>query len=193
MTKHRFSHIAALVVLGAVLSAPTCAAPSVLVLDFGLKDDTLLPNVPDEVARIASFAPYVRSRLRDLGHEVPEIKITPEEQTQIANGYMMAHPEIIQEIGRKAGVPWVVIGYSNKFSFLISWTRGFILDTATGKFVARGEADLRGAMKDSRMTRRSAVNLADQLHNMLATIETRRAARANNNSTAVYAENQKNK
>jgi len=191
MKSFRFLSIAAAVLLSAGFCAPTYAAPSVLALDFGLKGDTLLPNVPDEVARIASFAPYVRARLRDLGHEVPEVKITHEEQTQIANGYMMAHPEIIQDIGRKAGVPWVVIGYSNKFSFLISWTRGFIVDTASGKFVARGEADLRGAMKDSRMTRRSAVNLADQLHNMLATIETRRAARANTNSTAVNAENQK--
>ena len=84
---------------------------------------------------------------------------------------MLEHPDLVQEIGREAGVPWVALGYSNKFSFLISWTRVHLIETATGRVVARAEADLRGGMKDARMTQRSAANLANQIHEHLSTIE----------------------
>lgn len=158
--------------------AEASAASGVLVLDFGLKDDTLLPNVPAEVARVGELAPFVRSRLKDLGRASPASEIDAETQAQIANGYLLAHTQKIQELGRAAGVPWVAVGYSNKFSFLISWTRVFIVDTASGLLVARAEADLRGAMTDKRMTRRCAVSLADQIDDMLTTIERQQKAGA---------------
>lgn len=159
-------------------SAEVSAATGVLVLDFGLKDDTLLPNVPAEVARVAELAPYVRNRLQELGRAGPAGDIDAQMRAQIANGYLLAHTRKIQELGRAAGVPWVAVGYSNKFSFLISWTRVFIVETSSGLLVARAEADLRGAMTDKRMTRRCAVSLADQIDDMLTTIERQRQAGA---------------
>jgi len=159
-------------------SAQASAAAGVLVLDFGLKDDTLLPNVPAEVARVGELAPYVRNRLKELGRASPASEIDAEARAQIANGYLLAHTKRIQELGRAAGMPWVAVGYSNKFSFLISWTRVFIVETSTGLLVARAEADLRGAMTDQRMTRRCAVSLADQIDDLLTTIERQRTAGA---------------
>ena len=150
------------------------ADPALLVMDFGLKDDTLLPNVPAEVARIASFGPHVRHCLRGLGHEVPERASSAEMLAQTANGYLIAHPDLVAAIGREMKVPWVAIGYSNKFSFLISWTRVFLVESATGKIVARAEADLRGPMTDDRMTQRAATNLANQIHDLLAEVERER-------------------
>lgn len=68
-----------LVLLATGLPAQLRAESSVLVLDFGLRDDTLLPNVPQEVARVATLAPWVRRYLRRLGNQVPE---APERQRE---------------------------------------------------------------------------------------------------------------
>ncbi|MCB1745578.1 MAG: DUF2380 domain-containing protein [Gammaproteobacteria bacterium] len=158
------------------VAAPAGAATSILVLDFGLRDDTLLPDVPAEVARVAQLAPWVRRRLDQLGDSVAEVAVPPELTELSANGYLLAHPERAAELGRTAGARWVLIGYSNKFSFLISWVRAFLVDTRDGKIVARAEADLRGAMDDARMTRRTAFSLAEQVHDLAHSVETARHA-----------------
>jgi len=159
------------------LPAELRADSSILVLDFGLHDDTLLPDVPEEVARVESLAPWVRRYLRGLGNEVPEVPADPELTQQAANGYLLAHPRRAIELGRAAGVRWVAIGYSNKFSFLISWVRVHLIDTVSGKAVARAEADLRGSMTDQRMTERTAQNLAEQIHELVRTVERQREER----------------
>lgn len=160
----------------ALVSSPATAATGVLVLDFGLRDDTLLPNVPAEVARVGELAPYLRHRLEELGRSARAGNIDGEMRANIANGYLLAHTKKLQELGRAAGLPWVAVGYSNKFSFLVSWTRVFVVETSTGHLVARAEADLRGSMTDQRMTRRCAVSLADQIDEMLTAIEHQRQA-----------------
>ncbi|MGE0484014.1 MAG: DUF2380 domain-containing protein [Gammaproteobacteria bacterium] len=168
--------LAAIALLATLLALPppAAAASTIVVLDFGLRDDTLLPDVPAEVARVARLAPWVRRHLDQLGDDVPEVPVDAELTTLAANGYLLAHPERAAALGRAAGARWVVIGYSNKFSFLISWVRAFLVDTRDGKVVARAEADLRGAMDDDRMTRRTALSLAEQLHDLAASVEAAR-------------------
>ncbi|MBI4695314.1 MAG: DUF2380 domain-containing protein [Gammaproteobacteria bacterium] len=151
------------------------ASPSVLVLDFGLDDDTLLPRVPKEVARCAALAPLVREWLQQLAVDVKSYQGNPETLARTANGYLVAHPEEAAALGRAAGADWVALGVQRKFSFLISWLRLYLIDAHTGRIVTRAEADLRGSMDDLRMTRRAAVSLADQMKTLIGQIEARRA------------------
>ncbi len=153
---------------------PAQSATRVLVLDFGLDDDTLLPRVPKEVARAAALAPYLRFRLTEGGLDVVPYASDAETLALSANGYFVAHPGAAAAIGRAAGAEWVALGVQRKFSFLISWLRVYLIEVKSGRVVGRAEADLRGAMTDTRMTRRAAVSLGDQLLEFMTTLRHRR-------------------
>jgi len=43
--------------------------------DFGLLDGTLLPRVPDELARTASLGPALRVKLAQLGIDVLRVEL----------------------------------------------------------------------------------------------------------------------
>lgn len=147
------------------------AGERVLVLDFGLEDDTLLPRVPAEVARSAALAPFLRERLKASGVTVIERPVDEETRALASNGYFIAHPAAVAALGRDAGADWVAFGVQRKFSFLVSWLRVFLVDTHRDLAIARVEADLRGAMTDERMTRRAAVSLADQLLDVFTSLK----------------------
>jgi hypothetical protein len=151
--------------------AASAAGERVLVLDFGLEDDTLLPRVPAELARSAALAPFLRERLKASGVTIIEHPMDDETRALASNGYYLAHPAAVAALGRAAGADWVAFGVQRKFSFLISWLRLFLIDTHRELAVARVEADLRGAMTDERMTRRAAVSLADQLLDVFSTLK----------------------
>ena len=174
-----FCALSLMLAAAVVLSAASAAEkPSVLVLDVGLDDDTLLPRVPDEVARTAMIAPYIRSRLTEIGYQVVPYQGNADTLARTANGYLLAHPAEVAAIGRAVEADWVALGVQRKFSFLISWLRVYLIDTRKNTVVGRAEADLRGAMTDKRMTHRAAVSLADQIDAMLVTIAQRRRGEA---------------
>ncbi len=151
--------------------AASAAGERVLVLDFGLEDDTLLPRVPAELARSAALAPFLRERLKASGVTIIEHSVDAETRALASNGYFIAHPAAVAALGRAAGADWVAFGVQRKFSFLVSWLRVFLVDVHRDLAVARVEADLRGAMNDERMTRRAAVSLADQLLDVFSTLK----------------------
>lgn len=158
------------------MTLPALAASPIVVMEFGLKDDTLLPDVPLELARVATLAGYVRARLREQGHGVAEVVQESALTVQAGNGQLLAHLEPALALARPTGARWLVVGYMHKFSFLVGWTRAHVVEVASGRIVARAEADLRGGMADTRMTARTARNLADQVHALITTIEARRLA-----------------
>ena len=150
----------------------------VLILDFGLDDDTLLPNVPDELARTASIAPYVRTHLGKLGHRILPWAGDEEILALTVNGYYIAHPNAAAEIGRELGADWVIVGRQRKFSFLISWVRAYVIDVRTELVVARAESDLRGSMTDERITNRTALHLSKQIDELLVELADRKFSKA---------------
>ena len=152
-------------------AAAGAAGEKVLVLDFGLEDDTLLPRVPAELARSAALAPFLRERLAASGVTIIEKTLDADTRALASNGYFVAHPAALAALGRAAGADWVAFGVQRKFSFLVSWLRVFLIDTHRDLAIARVEADLRGAMTDERMTRRAAVSLADQLLDVFSALK----------------------
>lgn len=167
----RFSrHVRRLVVglaLFGSLSAPLAAAPSVLIMDCALHDDTLLPNVADELARTALVAPVVRRRLEEMGYTVPQYVGSEENLALTGNGYFLAHPHLAAAFGRTQGAEWVGICTQFKFSFLISILRVHLVNVAQERVVTHAETWMRGAMTDTRITQRSSLSLADQVDELL--------------------------
>lgn len=161
----------ALLPLAALVFTPSTSAQAppgkVLVLDFGLLDGTMLPRVPDELARTASLGPLLRQKLADFGIEVIPWQSPPTQVALIESGYLPAHPDELAALGREQGARWVAVGQQNKFSFLISWLNVQLVDVDSGLIVARAESALRGSMTDRRMTGRTLDSLALQINDML--------------------------
>lgn len=150
-----------LLTLGCVAAAS--AAERIIVLEFALDDDTLVPNVDEEQARVASIADFVRTSLETLGHHAPVVATPAELKPLIANEYLIRFPQAAVDIARQNGVRWIAIGKLRKFSFMESWLRLYLIDSNSGQIVGHAEAEVRGHMTDSRMTQRTANSLAEQI------------------------------
>lgn len=169
--------VLAIACLAWLIATPVPAGASVLVLDFGLNDDTLLPRVPIELARTAAVAPAVRARLAARGHTIVSAATTPEIQAQASNGYkyFVEHPLVAAALGQAAGAEWVAIGRVNKPSFLFAYFVIDLVDAATGRIVAHLETSPRGAISNARLQTRAAEALADEVHRALVTVLAHRA------------------
>ena len=155
-----------------LLSANLWAAEKIMVLEFGLDDDTLLPNVSDEKDRVASLAPYVTKGLASLGYEA-SVNITADEmKAQIANGYLIKFPAAALDIAEAGEFRWLAIGKLRKFSFMESWIRLYLYDVKRKKLVGHAEAEVRGHMTDDRMTQRTAFSLAEQIDGFIRELST---------------------
>ena len=157
-------------ILFLVLPEVVFAKPSVLILDCALQDDTMLPDVPDELARTASVAPVLRATLREFGYTVPDYVGSDENLALTETGYFLAHPKIAAELGRSHNADWVGICTQFKFSFLVSILRVHLVDVAKNQVVTHAETWMRGSMTDFRMTRRSTRSLGEQVDDLLQQI-----------------------
>ncbi len=161
----------------AIADTPPDTGIKVLVLDFGLRDETMLPKVPLEVKRNASLAPFLRARLSQIGIHVMPFVTSPELKVRLESGYLLAHPNLLADLGKAQGADWVIVGSQFKFSFLISSLSVQLIDSTSGLIVARTENALRGSMDDERMTSRTINSLAEDVNNILRELEQRKNAR----------------
>ena len=152
------------------------AVERVLLLDFGLDDDTLLPNVNDEQERVASLAPFVKNGLATLGHPVEILHIDDEIKAQIANGYLIRFPAAVLDIAAEGDFQWLAVGKLRKFSFMESWIRLYLYDVTARELVGHAEAEVRGHMTDERMTQRTAFSLAEQIDEFIRKLKTTNSA-----------------
>ena len=143
------------------------SADKLMLLEFGLDDDTLLPNVEAEKNRVARLAPFVGKGLRSLGHNVVLGDTSEEMRKQIANGYLINFPSSAVEIAKSENCRWVAMGKLRKFSFMESWVRLYLVDVESGKVVGHAESEVRGHMTDDRMTQRTAFSLAQQIDDFI--------------------------
>lgn len=163
---------AAALYLSLALVSVCYARESVIVLQFGLDDDTLIPNAAEEQTRVAAFAPFVRKSLLSLGHKSPMV-VTPDALLPlIANEYLVKFPQAVVNIAKENNVRWIAIGKLRKFSFMESWVRLYLIDAHSGAVVAQAEAEVRGHMSDARMTQRTANSLGEQIDAFLQQLTT---------------------
>ncbi len=159
--------VSGILALFLVMPEIVLARPSVLILDCALQDDTLLPDVPDELARTASVAPVLRATLREFGYTVPDYVGSDENLSLTKTGYFLAHPRIAADLGRSHGADWVGICTQFKFSFLVSILKVHLVDVTKDRVITHAETWMRGSMTDSRITRRSTRSLGEQVDELL--------------------------
>lgn len=138
------------------------AETRIAILDFELKDLTLLPGAPEEIQRTASIRPQVEQALKARGG----YQTVPVEPAAIARadqgvGYLYDHPDAAANLGRSAGADWILVGRLHKPSFLFAYLMGRLVETRTGQVVADLVVEAKG--HTGLATERGAARLAEQI------------------------------
>lgn len=138
------------------------AAPRIAVLNFELDDITSLPNTPAEQKRTAGIGPLLAQALRQTG-EFDIVSIDPGVQAgaNAGFGYLFRFSDLAAEMGRQAGVDWVVVGQHGKPSFLFSYLRAHLVDVKNRESRAAFDIELKGT--HAKVMQRGVETLADKI------------------------------
>ena len=109
------------ILLLSCLSFQLSAAPKIAVLDFELKDMTLAPGIPSEIARTASIKPLLVNELVSAGYQVVDIPFSAQAQANSGVGYLFDHADAAAKLGKTYQADYVLVGRLHKPSFLFAY------------------------------------------------------------------------
>lgn len=141
---------------------------SIAVLDFELKDLTLLPNGPEEVARTASIRPMLEEALRTAAAvRIIAIEQEAARDADAGVGYLFEHSEAAARLGASGGADWILVGRLHKPSFLFAYLMARLVDTGTGKVAEDLLVEIKG--QQDVVTRKGVERLAKKIAKRLQT------------------------
>jgi hypothetical protein len=121
-------HSAILLLFMCLSLGDVAAETRIAVLDFELKDVTLAPRIPAEIARTASIRPMLENELRESGFEVVSIPENVQQQATAGVGYLFDHPDAAAQLGNQYGADYVLVGRLHKPSFLFFYLMAHLVD-----------------------------------------------------------------
>ncbi len=142
------------------------AQPSVAILDFELRDLTLLPEIPEEIARTASVKPMLEEELQSRGYSIIAIPLPAQKAASSGFGYLFDHDDVAAELGRRYQADYVVVGRLHKPSFLFMYLMAHVVEVKRGKLIADYLAEVKGG--DKRLTKKGVESLAGKISSALS-------------------------
>ena len=101
----RSSWLCVVVCLYAFSSYSAFADTRIAILNFELKDTTLLPQTPEELERTASMKPLLEKFLKSTdGYELVRINSDAQLEANAGFGYLFNHPDATADLGNKFGL-----------------------------------------------------------------------------------------
>ena len=138
------------------------AKPSIAVLDFELKDLTVLPGVPEEIARTASVKPLLEEGLREAGYEVVSIPLAAQREATSGVGYLFDHHDAAAQLGRRFDADYVLVGRLHKPSFLFVYLMAHLVDVEKQTLTADYLSEVKGG--DKKLTGKGVKSLIDKIN-----------------------------
>lgn len=160
----RLAQLAPFVLVLAMLSPWAIAqspAASVAVLEFELKDLTLDPNNPAELARTASLKTMLEQTLAARHFRIVAIDSRAQQDADKGAGYLFDHADAAAALGRAAGADWVIVGRVHKASFLFVYLKAHVVNVRAQSEAADLVVEIKGPQKQ--LTQRGVDSLADQI------------------------------
>jgi uncharacterized protein DUF2380 len=119
----------------------------IAILDYELKDMTLKPGIPAELARTASIRPLLEQQLTVAGYEVINIPYTAQQQANSGIGYLFDHHDTAAKLGRQHGADYIVVGRLHKPSFLFVYLLSHLIDANNGRLIGNFVTESKGGDK----------------------------------------------
>lgn len=153
--------IVALCFISMLFSGFVFAEVRITLLDFELKDVTLLPNRPEEIERTASIKPLLTAELQKADFIILPVESTAQQAANMGEGYLFDHADVAAQLGKKAGADYVIVGRLHKPSFLFAYLLTEIVDVKSGGLIDSLSVETKGGEK--KLTAKAIEMLADKI------------------------------
>lgn len=137
------------------------AETSIAILDFELNDLTLKPRTADEIERTANLKPLLEKELSSADYRIIPIDSSTQQQATSGFGYLFDHDDVAAELGKKAGVDYVLVGRLHKPSFLFAYVMGHLIRTKDSRLIGNYISETKGG--DSKLTLKAIESLASKI------------------------------
>ena len=138
-------------------AANVTAQPRIAVLDFELRDLTVIPGIPQEVARTASVKPMLEEELKKSGYEIVAIPVAAQMQATAGFGYLFDHHDVAAQLAQHYNADYVIVGRLHKPSFLFVYLMAHLVDVKQQRLVADYLSEVKGGEK--KLTRKGVESL----------------------------------
>lgn len=164
-SKLRCSWAGCILLLLILFSQGSDADTRIAVLDFELKDLTLAPGIPEELARTASIRPLLESELAKSGYTIIRIDAESQENADAGVGYLFEHREAAAKLGKQFSVDYVLVGRLHKPSFLFAYLMGRVIRVRDAELIADFVAEAKGPSQ--KLTSKTVESLAAKINALL--------------------------
>lgn len=152
-----------ILILGLLACLPLCvnAQPSIAVLDFELRDLTLLPGVPAELERTASVKPMLEVELKNAGYNIIAIPVSAQNAATSGFGYLFDHHDVAAQLAKTYGADYVLVGRLHKPSFLFVYLMAHLIDVEKESLIADYLSEVKGSHK--KLTGKGVESLTEKI------------------------------
>ena len=148
--------------LALLMALPAFSKPRIAVLDFELRDLTVLPGVPEELVRTASIKPLLEEELSKSGYEIVRINVAEQHEANSGFGYLFDHHDLAAQLAAKYRADYVIVGRLHKPSFLFVYLMAHLVDVKKQALVADYLSEIKGG--DKKLTRKGVESLVDKIN-----------------------------
>lgn len=138
------------------------AEPKIAVLDYELRDLTVLPGVPEEIARTASVKNMLEEELGKAGYEIVLIPPEAQKAATAGFGYLFDHHDAAAQLGQKYKADYVLVGRLHKPSFLFVYLMAHLVDVKKQQLMADYLSEVKGG--DKKLTRKGVEDLVFKIN-----------------------------
>ncbi len=154
-----------LIVLTFSLNASAWSETRIAILDFELKDLTLIPGTPAELARTASIKTLLEEELASAGYQIIAIDKTAQHQANSGFGYLFDHHDSAAKLGETFAADYVLVGRLHKPSFLFAYLMGHLINVESGQLIGNFITESKGG--DKKLTRKAVEAMVVEIDALL--------------------------
>ncbi|CAG7857464.1 hypothetical protein MCAMS1_02298 [biofilm metagenome] len=145
-----------------LVSFTATALPKIAVLDYELRDLTVLPGVPQEIARTASVKTMLEEQLSKAGYGIVSIPREAQAQATAGFGYLFDHHDVAAKLGQQYNADYVLVGRLHKPSFLFVYLMAHLVDVKKQVLIADYLSEVKGG--DKKLTGKGVEDLVVKIN-----------------------------
>lgn len=148
-----------------LISATIFADTKIAILDFELKDLTLIPGISAEMKRTASIKPLLENELSKAGYRIIYIDAESQKRAEAGVGYLFDHHEAAATLAKRFDADYVLVGRLHKPSFLFAYMMGHLIRVRDSRLIGNYVCEAKGPNK--KLTVKTVESLTVKIDRML--------------------------
>ena len=141
------------------------AETRIAILDFELKDLTMIPRTVEEIQRTASIKHLLEAELKKADYVIINIPLIDQKTASGGVGYLFDHHDIAANLAKPFGADYVLVGRLHKPSFLFAYLMGHLIRVSDAKLIGNYVSEAKGPNK--KLTIKTVENLTVKIDRTL--------------------------